>query len=304
VFPFYPEGVEVRSKNGPGGQSRPLSRTKRTLATLALTLALTGSGLTVAAPASADEIGQAPTAANITGNGSFTVSSTGITGASGFGGGTVYYPTTAGTYPVVAIVSGFLSSWSAINWIGPRLSSWGFVVVGIDTTTIFDDPDSRGSQLLAALNWAVGPSSPSAVRARADSSRRGVAGWSMGGGGTLKALSQDTTGTVKAGVPLAPWNNDKSWNEVSEPVLQIGGESDIVAAPRDHALQFYNSLGGPKTYVELNDADHFFPTSQNATVSRALVSWFKRYLNSDTRFTQFTCGFTGSAISSFQTNAC
>jgi hypothetical protein len=29
---------------------------------------------------------------------------------------------------------GFLKSWSNFSWIGPRLASWGFVVVGINTT--------------------------------------------------------------------------------------------------------------------------------------------------------------------------
>ena len=50
--------------------------------------------------------------------------------------------------------------------------TWGFVVVGIETNTIYDQPASRGNQLLAALNWAVN-SSPTAVRSHVDGSRRG-----------------------------------------------------------------------------------------------------------------------------------
>ena len=116
--------------------------------------------------------------------------------------------------------------------------------------------------------------------------------------------SDDNTGTVKAGVPIAPWNGDKTWGEVNEAVLIVGGESDTIAPVSSHSIPFYNSLGGPKTYVELNNASHFFPQSTNATTSRALVSWFKRWLNNDTRFTPFTCGFTGTAISDFRSNAC
>ena len=52
-----------------------------------------------------------------------------------------------------------------------------------------------------------------------------------------------------------------------------------------------------RAYVELAGASHFFPKSPNATVSRAMVSWFKRFLNNDARFTQFTCGFGGVAVS-------
>ena len=273
---------------------------------LAVVLTLMGGGVAaVATPALADEIGQAPTAANITGNGSFATTSTSISSlVTGFGGGRVYYPTATGTYPVIAISPGFTATWSSLSWIGPRLSSWGFVVVGIETNTIYDQPGSRGNQLLAALNWAVSSSAPSAVRSRADGTRRGVAGHSMGGGGTLEALAADTTGNVKAGVPIAPWNLDTTWGGLSEAVQIIGGESDTVAAVNSHSIPFYNSLGGPKSYVELNGASHFFPQTTNATTSRALVSWFKRWLNQDARFTPFTCGYSGTAISDFRTNAC
>jgi alpha-beta hydrolase superfamily lysophospholipase len=272
---------------------------------LAVVLTLMGGGVAaVATPALADEIGQAPTAANITGNGSFATTSTSISSlVSGFGGGRVYYPTATGTYPVIAVSPGFTATWSSLSWIGPRLSSWGFVVVGIETNSLYDQPASRGNQLLAALNWAVN-SSPTAVRSRVDGSRRGVAGHSMGGGGTLEALAADTTGRVKAGVPLAPWNSDKTWGNVSEPVLIVGGQSDSIASVATHSEPFYNSLAGPKTYVELAGASHFFPQSSNATTSRALVSWFKRWLNQDSRFTPYTCGFSGLAVSEFRSNAC
>src|SRR5690606_33196858 len=284
--------------------ARSRRRGARLLATLASAVVLSTGSLLVAAPAHADQIGQAPTASNIYGNGSFSVASSSIPSTvSGFGGGRVYYPTAEGTYPVIAVSPGYTASWSSISWIGPRLASWGFVVVGIETNSRFDQPASRGAQLLAALNWAVN-SAPSAVRSRVDSNNRGVAGHSMGGGGTLEALSADTTGRVKAGVPIAPWNLDKTWGEVREPVLIVGGQWDTIAPVATHSIPFYNTLGGPKTYVELNNASHFFPQTVDPMTSRALVSWFKRWLSNDTRFTPFTCGFGGFSISDFRSNAC
>ncbi|WP_328665196.1 poly(ethylene terephthalate) hydrolase family protein [Streptomyces sp. NBC_00328] len=280
------------------------SRLMRALTTLMLSLGLaTGLMFGSSGTATADEIGQAPTSSNITGSGSFTVTSAAVTGQSGFGGGQVYYPSTAGAYPVVAVSPGFTASWSSISWLGPRLASWGFVVVGINTNSVYDQPASRGTQLLAALNWAVN-SAPTAVRSRADGTRRGVMGHSMGGGGSLEALAADTTGLVKAAVPLAPWDSDKTWNNVSEPVAIVGGQSDTVASPSSHAIPFYNTLAGQKEYVEMSGASHGAPAASNTTTSRVMVSWFKRYLNNDTRFTPFTCGYSGSAISSFLTNAC
>ena len=279
------------------------SKLARLASLTALVVGLLTGAVIVATPAAADQIGQAPTAANITGNGSFATTSARITNASGFGGGIVYYPTQTGRYPVVAVSPGFTAAWSSIDWIGPRLASWGFVVVGIETNSRFDQPGSRGTQLLNALNWAVN-SSPTQVRSRVDGSRRGVAGHSMGGGGTLSALSTQSGSLIKAGVPLAPWNTDKSWGEVGEAVFIVGGSADSVAPDGQHSIPFYNSLGGSKSFLELSGASHFFPQTPNGTVSRAMVSWFKRFLNNDARFTQFTCGFGGSGISQFRTNAC
>jgi dienelactone hydrolase len=279
-------------------------RSVKLIATGAMSIGLAAGVIAVALPASADEIGQAPTAANITGNGSFAVAQVSIPASvTGFGGGIAYYPTATGTYPVISMSPGFTAAWSSISWLGPRVASWGFVVVGIETNSRFDQPTSRGTQLIAALNWAVN-SSPTAVRSRVDGSRRGVAGHSMGGGGTLSALSQQSGSLIKAGVPLAPWNQDKTWGEVTEAVFIIGGSADTVAPDGQHSIPFYNSLGGSKSFLELQGASHFFPQSPNGTVSRAMVSWFKRFLNNDARFTPFTCGFGGSGISQFRTNAC
>lgn len=277
--------------------------TARLLATFALTVAMTGGAVALTGPAAADEIGQAPTESNINGNGSFAVSSSSISDFStSFGGGTVYYPTATGQYPVIAISPGYTATWSSISWIGPRLASWGFVVVGINTENRYSlSPNSRGTQLISALNWAVS-SSPAAVRARADGSRRGVAGHSMGGGGALAALSQSSN--IQAGVPFAPWHTDKTWTEITEPVLIVGGENDTVADEDTHAIAFYNSVSGPKTYAEVNNGGHFFPQSTNSTLSRALVTHFKRWLNQDARFTPFSCAFTGTDVSDFRSTVC
>ena len=57
---------------------------------------------------------------------------------SGFGGGVIYYPTSTseGTFGAVAISPGFTATWSSINWLGPRIASHGFVVIGIETNSV------------------------------------------------------------------------------------------------------------------------------------------------------------------------
>ncbi len=119
--------------------------------------------------------------------GPYAVSQTSVSrlSATGFGGGTIYYPTTTadGTFGAIAISPGYTALESSISWLGPRLASQGFVVFTIDTLTTLDQPGSRGDQLLAALDYLTQRSS---VRSRIDTSRLGVMGHSMGGGGSSR----------------------------------------------------------------------------------------------------------------------
>jgi predicted dienelactone hydrolase len=229
-----------------------------------------------------------------------TVSSLSVTG---FGGGVIYYPTdtSQGTFGAIAISPGFTASWSSIDWLGPRVASHGFVVIGIETNTRLDQPDSRGRQLLAALDYLVERSS---VRGRIDGSRLAVAGHSMGGGGSLEAAALRPS--LQAAVPLAPWNTDKTWNTLQVPTLIIGGESDTVAPVASHSIPFYTSIpaSAEKAYLELNNASHFFPQTVNTPTARQMVAWLKRFVDNDTRYEQFLCpGPSGLAIEEYR-NTC
>jgi alpha-beta hydrolase superfamily lysophospholipase len=215
--------------------------------------------------------------------------------ASGFGGGTVYYPTASGSYGAIAISPGFTAYQSSISWLGTRLASRGFVVITIDTITTSDQPDSRGRQLKAALDRVVSMSrtAGNALYGKVDASRLAVAGHSMGGGGTLAAARDYPT--LKAAVPLAPWHTTKNFSSVRVPTLIIGGEVDTIASVALHSIPFYTSLSSTLTnkgYLELNNADHFFP--QNPTwyplVGKYMISWFKRFVDEDTRYSPFLCG--------------
>jgi predicted dienelactone hydrolase len=249
------------------------------------------------------ERGPAPTLSALQASrGPYAVSQTSVSSLSvtGFGGGEIYYPTSTsdGTFGAIAISPGFTAYWSSISWLGPRLASHGFVVIGIETNTTADQPASRGRQLLAALDYLTQRSS---VRTRIDASRLAVGGHSMGGGGSLEAASSRPS--LQAAVPLAPWNTDKSWSELRVPTLIIGGESDSIAAVSSHSIPFYNSIpaSAEKAYLELNNASHFFPQSTNTPTAVQSVAWLKRFVDNDTRYDQFICpGPSSSSISDYR----
>jgi len=279
---------------------------RRLLATAAAALALLAGSLaggTTARAASPYERGPDPTAAALDASrGPFataqqTVSSIGV---SGFGGGVIYYPTSTaeGTFGAVAIAPGFTETWSNLGWLGPRIASHGFVVFGIDTNSVLDQPDSRGDQLLAALDYLTRTSS---VRTRIDASRLAVSGHSMGGGGSLEAAKDRPA--LQAAVPLAPWHSTKSWSSLRVPTLIIGGETDAIAPVSSHSIPFYTSIpaAAEKSYLELANTGHLFPLSTNNPTARQTVAWLKRFVDDDTRYDQFICpGPGGSAVSDYR----
>ncbi len=274
----------------------------RILAGMAVAAATALVAPTLAHAASPFQRGPDPTVSFIEGSrGNYATTSTTVSRATAgsFGGGTIYSPTSTadGTFGAVAIAPGFTETQSAISWIGPRLASFGFVVITIDTNSTLDQPASRGTQLLAALDYLTQRSS---VSTRIDASRLGVSGHSMGGGGTLEAASDRPS--LQAGVPMAPWDTDKSWPEVRTPMLIMGGQNDTVAPVSQHAIPFYNSLGSTeKAYMELRGASHSFSNSPNTTVAKYMVSWFKRFIDDDTRYDQFLCPApTDSTIDDFR----
>lgn len=244
-----------------------------------------------AAAASPYQRGPAPTVSSIEASrGPFTVAETSVSrfAVSGFGGGTIYYPTdqSQGTFGGVAVAPGYTARQSSIAWLGPRLASQGFVVITIDTTTTSDQPSSRGDQLRAALRYLT---TSSAVRTRVDPARLAVMGHSMGGGGALEAAKDDPS--LQAAIPLTPWNLDKTWPEISTPTLVIGAQNDSVASVRTHAEPFYESIPGvtPKTYLELRGASHYAPNVSNTTIARNSIAWLKRFVDDDLRYAPFVC---------------
>jgi predicted dienelactone hydrolase len=273
------------------------------LAALALT-----AGVAAPAPAAANpyERGPAPTTASIEASrGSFATATTTVSrlAVSGFGGGTIYYPTstTAGTFGAISIAPGFTATQSSISWLGPRLASQGFVVFTIDTLTTSDQPDSRGRQLLSSLDYLTQQSS---VRSRIDSSRLGVVGHSMGGGGTLEAARSRPS--LQAAIPLTGWDLTKDWSSLRVPTLVVGAEADTVAPVASHSIPFYTSLPSSldKAYLELRGASHFAPNSSNTTIAKYTLSWLKRFIDDDTRYEQFLCPIPGTSttISDYRGN--
>ncbi|MBP2328848.1 dienelactone hydrolase [Kibdelosporangium banguiense] len=285
----------VIKSRAPAGAEPPIPR--RRLLKQAVTAAAVVLGIlapavspqSALAAANPYQRGPDPTLASVAAtNGPFATAQMTVPPGNGFNGGYIYYPTdtSLGTWGAVAIVPGYTALFKNEEaWMGPRLASFGFVVIGIETNSRTDFDTARGTQLLAALDYLT---QKSAVRNRVDPGRLGVIGHSMGGGGALVAATQRPS--LKAAVGLAPFKPSGNLANDRVPTMFIAGNRDTVVTP-SYLDGLYGSLPAAtkKAYVQINGADHLFATKPNTVEMRTLIPWLKIFLDNDTRYSQFLC---------------
>ncbi len=195
----------------------------------------------------------------------------------------------------IAVIPGYLSYEDSIEWWGPRLASHGFVVMTMNTSTIYDQPDSRATQLSKALDYVISQSntSSSPIYGKVDSTRLGAIGWSMGGGGSLKLSTQRSLNAI---IPQAPYYaGSNSFNTIKTPALILACSVDAVAPVAVHASPFYNKIPSttPKAFLEIYGGSHFCANSgypNQDLLGLYGISWMKRFIDFDTRYSQFLCG--------------
>lgn len=268
-------------------------RSRRLLLTLTL---LAGLFLVpgTAWAASPYQRGPDPTLASISATtGPFAIATAQAPRGNGFGGGTIYYPTstTDGKFGAIAVSPGFTNPQSRIAWYGPRLASQGFVVITIDTNSPLDQPGQRGTELLAALQYVA---TSSTVKDRVDPNRLATMGHSMGGGGALDAARSYPQ--LKAAIPLAGYETNSNFSTLKVPSLVFGMQNDTTAPTSVHSKRFYSSMPATldKAYVEIAGAAHSAPTSPNPIIAAYSISWLKRFVDGDLRYDQFLCPIPAS----------
>jgi dienelactone hydrolase len=258
----------------------------------------TGAGAALLATcAMAQQQGPEQTAQQLeVGKGPFTVAKNVVAAPTGYGGGTVYYPTnSSGKVGLIVVAPGFTETESYMEHWAARLASNGFAVVNINTKSIFDAPPSRSKQMQAALTQTVALSKVSSTPYynKIDGDRLGAMGHSMGGGGTLEL--EKSNPKLKAAIPAAPWSLvTKNFPTVTVPTMIIACQGDIIAPVSGHADRFWKSFNKsvPAVFAEYASTDHYCPTSvasatEQAVLGKLGVAWFKRFMDGDTRYTQF-----------------
>ena len=220
--------------------------------------------------------------------GPFATAQQNVAPGNGFNGGVVYYPTdtSQGTWGALAIVPGYTALCKNEEaWMGPWLSSFGFVVICIETNTTTDFDVARGQELLAALSWLT---TASPVKGEIDPARLAVIGHSMGGGGVVYATEHQPS--LRAAVAMAPFSPSQNMSTDTVPTLVIGGQNDTVVTP-SYLSGLYATMPAStqSDFAQIAGADHVYYTHPNSVEMRILIPWLKIFVDQDTRYTQFLC---------------
>lgn len=221
-----------------------------------------------------------------------------LTFGQSFGGATVYYPTNARA-PLSGVVMcpGFTALQSSIADWGPFFASHGIVLVTIDTITPLDSVAQRASALWDALNVlkAENARRDSPLRGKLSKDRYGLAGWSMGGGGTWLVTRDHPE--LKSAVTLAGHNLTAGGAVVSlgsrVPTLMLNGALDTtILGGLGQSEASYAAIDDatPKLLYSMALDDHFSwgtPTTNGNASGRYVMAWEKVFLEGDSRYYGF-----------------
>jgi pimeloyl-ACP methyl ester carboxylesterase len=193
--------------------------------------------------------------------GTFSVSTSTVTS----GGMTynLYYPTQLGTggmrHPIITWGNGTNATPSNYYGLLNHLASWGFVVVAVD-----DPTTGTGAEMLAAAQYMVARDSDgsSIFYQKLDTTKVGAVGHSQGAGGTVNATNH-SSGLIKTAVTIALPNQvwvsagDEYYvDQLTVPVLFLGGASDIIIASPATQTGYYNQVPGAAAVAVLKGAGH------------------------------------------------
>ncbi|MGH3415344.1 MAG: ricin-type beta-trefoil lectin domain protein [Actinocrinis sp.] len=220
--------------------------------------------------------------------GPFATAQMSVAPGNGFNGGVIYYPTdtSQGTWGALAIVPGYTALCrNEEAWMGPWLSSFGLVVICVETNSTNDYDVARGQELLAALNWLT---TASPVKSEIDPGRLAVLGHSMGGGGMVYATEHQPS--LRAAIGLAPYSPSENWSTDTVPTLVIGGQNDTVVTPSLLSSEYSTLPGSTQSdFAQIAGADHVYYTHPNNVEMKLIIPWLKVFVDSDTRYEQFLC---------------
>ncbi len=206
----------------------------------------------------------------------------------------VWYPTEAGTYPLVVLVNGTGVPCNKYEAVFEHIASYGYVVIGNNYGTNWD-----GLHASETLQFALDTDEISSM---IDEDRIAIGGHSQGGMGTFNAITKYENGSLyKAAFSLSPTNDELaialSWgfnlgtdeeyafqlDQITIPMMIVAGtgtfDSETVS-PLSKMQEEFDQLGGDK--VMFRRADEVDHGQILYDVNGYVIAWLDYYLKDAT----------------------
>jgi predicted dienelactone hydrolase len=202
----------------------------------------------------------------------------------------------------VTFTGGITNVKEQVAWLADHVVTYGFVLIVMTptnnmsvTTDVWKNAMLGGLDMLESENNR--PSSP--IYNLVDTNRLGIMGFSMGGGGTLKAANA-VGSRIKTALSLAPHEDpvDPSmYTNISVPTVVTTGTNDSIC-PRDSVKAIFDCLPDDleRLFVNFTDAHHvdWMDLLGDATThdrfKTFVVAWLKYYLEGDPSYETYLSG--------------
>jgi dienelactone hydrolase len=218
-----------------------------------------------------------------------------------YGAATIYYPTGDAAPPFAGIVicPGFTALQNSIAGWGPFLASHGIVTMTIDTNTTGDSVVQRSDALMDALTTLKGENTRqgSPIMGKLSADRFGLAGWSMGGGGTWIASAKNGTAVTTAmsfagHIVTAPGGAQAAAGLSIPTFFFVGGTDTAILGGGGQSQSVYALIpeSVPKALYQIAALGHDVansPKNNSGAVGRYGLAFEKVFLEKDERYRKF-----------------
>lgn len=195
-----------------------------------------------------------------------------------------------GKLPATTLTAGYSNTYRNLQWMAEALAEEGYVVLAMTPPNIYGKVEQwrnahiEGQKTL--VSTGTSPNSP--LAGKIDTDKRAIAGFSMGGGGTLLA-GTELQNEVKALAAFAPFLLKEQRNVgPTAPTLILAGErdllvtnesideiSDYVTASAEHHLAAVYKNGRHQQWYRAEI------TTNRDSYKELTIAWFNRYLKGD-----------------------
>jgi dienelactone hydrolase len=211
--------------------------------------------------------------------------------------GRVTAPAGTGVHPLIVALPGGLTDTTALDWATSELAGAGYVVLAVDPAR--DTPAAHDTAARSAIDFAVSAGNP--LLEQTDTTRIGVAGWSIGG----RALTLTQTEDYERVDALVAWDNLASSENgdagspscradpapVRQPRVPAMGQASETcpsasAEAKKTAYEHWRAAGVPAMQVVLAGCGHTCwgqaaPEATHAVANHYTLAWFDRWLKAD-----------------------